>query len=345
MRCREAKRRLNSAGEHDVELIEHLNNCLSCAREAQMMAVLDSVLTSSRERADYPETPFSDIRGKVISRSAGEIDKEKSLMSKIKAEITSHPRFSFGMALTVLVFAFILLVPFSYNKTVGYNLEISSVKADDSLKPESLSQVIAKLGYKDSGRVMLIAEPDNKRLILTNIPTEQAARDVVIAVETTNGQDYAFSITPVVEKVANNLYTRVKDGIVTFKIEGEGKSDDEIGEEIWTVLKQEGINTSVVAVRTDPNGTRDIFIDINDSTDNQMSQSQLEFVTESGDILFSLGESEKVNLNIETEGKTVEEIEAEIREQLKEKNLGNTIIEVIENPDGKHEIILKIDKD
>ena len=144
MRCRDVKRRLNDGGDLDSEILEHLKECRECAREFEALRTLNSAFDMARNEEGLPPTPFKDLKSGLVQLSSQV--KENSIMDKMKNNITKHPKFSFGIAVSVCVFAFVLLVPISYEKTVGYELALSGIGSGDTADKEVAADIVTALG-------------------------------------------------------------------------------------------------------------------------------------------------------------------------------------------------------
>jgi hypothetical protein len=341
MRCREAIRRLNNGGEFDNELIAHLRDCPKCARAAQAARMLDIILTSARGTKGFPETSFSDIRAALLSRSAAEDDTEISFMSKIKNELVSHPKVSLGMIIALTALAFITLVPVSYNKTIGYSLAISNVRADERLQPETLNQVIETLGY-DKTAFEIIPSPVDDNYIISNKPNEKAMIEVALALETLTGEEYAYQVTPIVQPVTSSIISQIKDKILTIRVKIKDKTDDEIARQIKEKLKAVGYDNLKVFVQSDPDV---ITIRINSPDGKEPFGKRIDVIKSEGMEsfeLFNLNLDDMNDLDIDMEGKTDKEIIEEIKGILAKKGFPNATVKVKLNDAGEREIIIDI---
>ncbi|UCC79165.1 MAG: zf-HC2 domain-containing protein, partial [Candidatus Zixiibacteriota bacterium] len=179
MRCRDVKRRLNEAGCLDTEIQEHLRECPECGSEYEALKTLDSAFETARSEEGLPQTPFNDLKT-ALEQLSPQV-KENSIMAKIKNKINRHPRFSFGIAISIFVFAFIILVPISYEKTVGYELALSGIGSGDSTNKEMAADIVTALGY---GEAAFSFEVDGNRVKyhIRGIPSKKAAKEISSAI-------------------------------------------------------------------------------------------------------------------------------------------------------------------
>ncbi len=351
MRCREVRRRLNEAGEPNPEILEHLKTCRSCSREAEAVCVLESAINLSHEADISEPTSFTVLKSRLETAALKEDKKENSIMSKIKNEINTHPKFSFGIVSAICVFMFLLLVPISYDKTVGYDLTLSGINAQNWTGNGDADDMLKALGYDD---IEISIESDGKtvKTIFENLPSKKAVDEITSAMVSMSNSDggmfdFTVSVSPVVIKEFGSIYAQVRDKI-ELKVETEGKTDQEVKEEIEKGLKKRGYDDADVVVISKPDGQREIKIDISYSDDSGSKKIKKE--TQSMTILkdgeaFDFKCTPDVKLNIDTEGKTGEEIKSEIVKELAKKGIKNPNVKIEELKDGRREIRIEVEDD
>ena len=343
MYCREVKRRLNNKTELSTELIEHLKNCPVCAREAELAEMLDSALLSAKMTGD-DSTPFAELKSRIITYAAEKHIEELSLMAKIKREIEHHPKFSLGVAFTIAVIAIMLLVPVSYNKTVGYDLSFKSPQQAGIVSQEQLIKLVSALGY-GSAQVDIDQIQDGSEYRIANLPDNRAAREVEMALTEVTGQRGQVKVKPVVKAVTGSLYAQVKER-TRVEIVTKSKSDEEIQQEIQTKLKEMGINFSDFKIKSSKGGSWTITLPSNDSTGR----------TPLNDIIW-IDFNEQGNLEIgpidefpgatviDIRGKTKDEVKQEITQKLKARGVTDPQIEVLGDDNDNVEVRIKKDKE
>ncbi len=186
MGCREVKRRLNEAGEIDGELREHLDRCPECSREVAAWRLIESTLENARNDHEEPATPFAEIRAKITADTRRKKEKENSIMSEVQKQIVSHRRFSIALAVAVAVFAFVVLVPFSYDRTVGYNIAYTGLDSEYVFSPEMLKGILTSLGYERAD-VELTRNGSFIDYRISDLPSKTAVREVSAAFASLTG--------------------------------------------------------------------------------------------------------------------------------------------------------------
>lgn len=156
MRCAQARQRLiashGDAGD-DRELIRHLQTCSECAAFARAERALGRDLAAVAAEKGVDDMPLSTIRSRVeaqLRETAHPKFKEVSLMSAALRQIKRRPALSFSMATLVVVLFVATLVPFSFTRTVGYEVAIAGVNRDLAVDTAKVSTLLNALGVKDA---------------------------------------------------------------------------------------------------------------------------------------------------------------------------------------------------
>jgi hypothetical protein len=160
MRCSEAKRRLTEhwlttpTEAQDQELLQHLQVCPACARHAAAIRSLRQDFAAARQ--DYAEggLPFPFLKTRVeaqVASSASSMNKkEKSLMSTLMNNFKKRPKLTATIGVVALLTAFLALIPFTFERTVGYEVAVAGVDRDLALDSNKVSALLTKLGMQDA---------------------------------------------------------------------------------------------------------------------------------------------------------------------------------------------------
>lgn len=346
MRCRDAKRRLNDSGELDSELIEHLKDCPSCARDVEAGRILDSVFEIARDNADSDHTPFGIMKSKLETQSSRKNRKDFSIMGRIKYEISDHPRFSVGIIAAICLFAFVLLVPLSYEKTVGYDLSLSGKSAEDTADNNVAADIVSALGYGEAAFSFEVSG-NLVNYHVSGIPSKEAAKEISSALTSLLSSIPEIIITPIIVEATGSIYAQARDKI-DLKVQTKGKTDEEVKKELEEGLRKKGYKDPRVKVTSNADGERRIVIkNVNfseggDKTFQTMEMMEL-LVGEGGEL--EVKSPANVNLDIDAKGKTNEQIIKELKKKLAEKGINNPKITIKDLPDGKREINLEVDEE
>lgn len=340
MNCRKARLLLNNKDAIiNMELIKHLKNCPSCAREVHASEILESALRHERGAQPAPETPFNILRAKVDALSTRRTIKEKTIMSRIKNQLARRPRLVAGFGLALVAFLFVTLFPFSYTRTVGYTVSFNNIGSLATQTSEPLAKVLSSMGYKDVN--IMITDEEFK---ITGLPTRDAAREASLAFQKLAGISAEPLINKVTEKASGSLYAQALEKQRTIEIDAAGKSDSEIQAELTQKLSEAGYQANV-SVTTDPSGERKVLIDMSKEAGDTTEKENMIINCKDG------GDSGKVSvglpipLKVETEGKTDDQIIQEMKAKLAEQGITDAEVTVSPGPDGKKRVEVKVQKE
>lgn len=342
MRCREAKRRLNEAGEIDGEFRKHLDKCPECSREVAAWRLIETTLENARTDHEEPVTPFAEIRAKITADTGRQKEKEDSIMSKVQNQIASHRRFSIALVVAVAVFAFVVLVPFSYDRTIGYNLAYTGLDSKYDLPPEMLTEVLTTLGYQQV-RVELTQNGSYLDYSITGLPSSTAAKEASAAFASLTGYTGMPVITPIIKTVSGSLYAQVRDKLIKIEVESEGKSKAEIKAEIEDKLREQGFANPDVTVTLKPDGMREIKVAVQDSSETGMKEKQIKIICPEDQPIMIKEPS--LEISVDSKDKTDEQIKEEIKQKLAAEGVQDADISVTTDSSGKRKIEIKIEKD
>jgi hypothetical protein len=341
MRCAEARRRLNRNDGYDSELIRHLTECAVCSQVARAERLLVSALADAREREDSAVTPFSDLRRNLTARLSEEERKEKSIMSLAKKQVKKHPRSSLGLALAAAVFTLVILLPLPYSRIVGYEVSFKDADTGQDLPAEELDRTLTILGYEQPPMTVVTGSESEDYTTLF-LPTESAAKEVSFAFQSMTGKRVEIVTRPIIKNVSASLYAQVRDKI-KIEVESKDKTDEQIKAEIEEKLKAQGFSNPDVSVKTKSDGMREIRVGIQDSSQTEKKEKQMEIVLPSDETIQIREPS--VEISVDAEGKTDDEVRQEIERKLAEQGIENADIKVTKDSEGRRQIELKIEKE
>lgn len=249
-----------------------------------------------------------------------------------------RPVLSTAMA-AVAVAAVLLLVPVSYQRTVGHTVTLSMElpapspevmrETSQALKAAVGAQKVrVKLEGGDVARYRFEAESP-----LRSAARIEAATAACVRALASRGLEASYEVSPRYEKVSGNVYAMAGDRIVELRIRREGRTPAEIEADIVSQLEAAGITGATVQVSQDGEQTK-VQIEKNGQGEpgaDGDEHLQLNVQVEGGD-----GADTPVHMiRVEkTPGMTDADVRAEIERQLRELGLeGEVTVE-----DGRIEI-------
>jgi len=339
MRCREAKRRIDAWPDRfDRDVLEHIRSCSSCAEAAEAARYLKEITVREKAADGVSSTPLAEFRARAENRLINKQAKE-TIMSRIKSEVHSRPKLAAGLGLAFFVFLFITLVPFSYDKVVGYEVSFAAGETENAVTVKELTTAMKSLGY---GRASIDTRPD--KIVIRFLPNRDAARETAAVFYALTGYAGEATIKPMVRKVSGSLYAQVRDKY-RVEVETAGKTDQEIAAEIESKLAAEGLADSHVEVQTVGDEMR-VRVEMSRSEGDGETENVIELNLTDGDsISFDAPDQDLERLEIEAEGKSDEEIRAAIKERLAEQGIPEAEVEITTDAEGRRRIEVKVEKE
>lgn len=172
MHCREARRRMTeAAGQYDKEMVEHLLSCPDCSHAADAAGLLERLLEAAPKDKEAV-LPFAAFRERVETAAIQQTVWEK-IMSQIQYQYRTRPRLLTGLGLTAFVFLVLTLIPFSYDRVVGYDIHVAGIPGGGAPSPELVAAGMTAIGRGDI--TVAAGETTGDYRVLGNI-TEPEAR-------------------------------------------------------------------------------------------------------------------------------------------------------------------------
>lgn len=320
MRCRKAKYWIRESGDLSREQLTHLETCQSCRRYYRVVRILDKSLQSLRAEIPADSTPISVLKAEMAARMNR---KEYTVMSKLKNAWGAHPRLSLGVTVGVLAMIFFVLVPIPYQRTAGYNVQFGGVSRANQIDMKQVAEALKAVGFEQVG-VNVAIDGDRGDISLTNLPSYEDAKRAAAAFASLTGTAVRPVFTPIIETVSGSLYAQVKDKLVKVEINGAGKTDEQVRAEIEAQLAAQGFTGSVISLKSDSAGQRQIQLEIEGGGNNSGQTS--------------------TTVQVDTRGKSKEQIEAEVKARLAAQGHPDANINVTESgSDSLRQVEIKIE--
>jgi hypothetical protein len=199
MRCREALNRLNRlerSGQHpDRELLEHLESCPACARQAEAARELGRAFAEMSTRDETDQITWSEQvhRVEAVARAHRNQPKEMPIMSALKRQLKLRPRLSVSLATTMAVLLAATLIPFKFDQTVGFEVAVAGVNRDLALNQDKLNEMLERLGLSNVHITVTGCEA-TCNLVLSDLDSEQDASLLRLAFEEIGGENVVVQL-------------------------------------------------------------------------------------------------------------------------------------------------------
>lgn len=261
MRCREAKRLLNERKMSDPGLLEHIKSCPACARLAAAEGLIDTSLHTVRGDAVDTLTPMAELRTRLESHPARTSRKERLRMAELTHKMSAKKRVGFAIGLAVAALLFFVLVPFSYDRVVGYDLSISGLPAGQQIDVGNITNALEALGIKGAS-VSADYSATGTAVRITNLTDPDAVQTASAAFTTLTGLKGETEVEPRVETVSGSLYAQVQEKLTRIEISTVGGTPEEIQAQIEGQLAAMGFAGAKADVTTDDSGVTRIQITV-----------------------------------------------------------------------------------
>lgn len=219
--------------------------------------------------------------------------------------------------------AALLVIPVSYQRTVGHRIEL--VVSGDALDRVGLERLAGELEQVTRARALDVGRSGDGAVIGVEIAGRSAERaERVAAALVDRLRERAFTasarVSPITETVSGNVYAMVRDRIVVIDVDTEGKTDQEVEDEIRAQLIDEGVADPSVEYHS---GAEEAVLRVDGAHEGKPF----------GLVQRQIGEQRDDNVRMEIgwpdaereEGMTDEELEAKIRAQLEARGLDGEV--------------------
>ncbi len=249
MDCTQIRNRLSDPiAFHAPDVQKHVRDCEGCRSVYEAESVLRDTLSAERKRV-----PASDYctAAHWIDRVAS---KERTLMPSFITRPLGTPARRWGFAVVVAVFAFLVLVPFPYERTVGTTLTITS--PDAAMAQINLADLKVRLAERGLSDVKVTRTSEGADHSLTyhvhGSRTDakaafDATRDMIPAAAAKG--DIEFAAWTVTE--TGSLMAQFGLRSYDFSVNTAGLTDADIQDEIRRQLESQGLDMQNVWLQRD----------------------------------------------------------------------------------------------
>jgi hypothetical protein len=187
--------------------------------------------------------------------------KERLRMAELTHKLSARKRLGFTLGIAVAALLFFVLVPFSYDRVVGYDLTISGIPAGQQIQTGTVIKALDALGIMGASVSVEYGTPEMAVHIM-NLTDPDAARKASAAFTTVTGLKGETEIEPRVETVSGSLYAQVRDKLTVIEVGTEGGTPEEVQAEIESKLAAMGFAEAKADVTVDDSGTATIQITV-----------------------------------------------------------------------------------
>lgn len=221
MRCHDARNLIDRLqaegrrGDDDAQLAEHLESCHECRAYLKASEGLERLLEHGRVDDVAEVTPIELQRQQVQARAAaGKTSaRERTVawrwLPDLSARYRGAARLASGMA--VLLITAISIIPFTFHRTVGYDLNLDGVDHSLVQDDERICELLFGLGLDEAGVDRCGCDTTACCLSILDLKSEQEAMMVAGAIGRLHDERLRTRITPIKAKASRSLLQRAGD--------------------------------------------------------------------------------------------------------------------------------------
>jgi hypothetical protein len=255
---------------------------------------------------------------------------EEGSLMKVLHSLKGHPAMATLLGIAIVA-AVLLAVPISYTKTTGYRatLEIADATGVD------IDAVASEFGKALDAENVMVRAGAGRATISADLPLGAAGGLEGIAsgfakILTEGGIPAMAEIKRVTERVTGNVYAMAANSIIEIRVNSEGKTDEEIEDEIRAQIEAAGLEACLVDVQTG-DGEKRIEVGIQQPVEVGAATSPTPVRITIDGMEPPDGEAlteHCIEIHIPADGKTIEEAEDEALERLAAMGLDVTDIDI-----------------
>lgn len=233
MRCRQAKQKLkskhfeNSEIAKDQTLINHLHECPACASlvSAENLLRLDFQAAAVD---DNEEVVTGWLLKAQVERQAADANRSKFRENYLMASFTKlfkkQSKLTIGVTTVVVVLLLSILIPFSYNKTIGYEVAFAGVDKNLALDSGKIQTLLEKLGI-DGAVIDVSGCEATCNVKISDLKSTDDAKLVLAAFNEIDHVVVLDEIKKMVESESGNIFKKITIDMSSDDNDGDNDSD------------------------------------------------------------------------------------------------------------------------
>ena len=253
MDCTQIRKRLSDPiAYHAPDVQLHIRGCADCRSVFEAESVLRDSLSVERSRV-----PASDY-GSAAQWIDRATSKERKIMPSLITSPLGTPARKWGFGIVAAVFAFLVLVPFPYERTIGTKLTITSPDAAMAqISLDALKSRLAERGLTDVNVARTSGSSGHSLAYYVNGKQDkaqaafEATRDLIPAVAAGG----VVSLEPWTIRESGSLLAQITGHSFNYSASTSGRSDAEIAQDIRSQLESLGMQVQNLSVVRDDTST------------------------------------------------------------------------------------------
>ena len=217
MRCREIRDRIASSATHETGWIDqpevqaHLKACRGCADQARAAGLLNKLLLLAGGDDTVNPTPI-EVQRRLVERriSLRESRQERPIAAATRRPSRRRNVPALAAGTIAVAVALLTVVPFTYDRTIGYDLTLDGVSRHLVTDNEKLCDLLFRLELFEAG-VDVISCDTTCSLSILDLKSKREASLVAGAIARLNEAALTTSIVPIHTKTSGSLLDQVNE--------------------------------------------------------------------------------------------------------------------------------------
>jgi hypothetical protein len=199
--------------------------------------------------------PLERVR-RIAATPPQEHPRGETIMSKL-SRWKSRPRLVSILGVCAVA-AVLLVVPIRYQRTVGHRIDLTV--SGEGLEQVGIERLTGDVGLVTRARALQVSQTAGGATLgieLRATSEERAERVAAALVARLRERTFTAEarVSPITETVSGNVYAMVRDRIIVIDVDTEGKTDQEVEDEIRAQLLDEGVAEPDVKYHSDDQKT------------------------------------------------------------------------------------------
>lgn len=272
MRCWQVRKKLAQSERidrlltEDPAIQEHLDGCPACAALFRAERRLQDDLDIARTSDKSDNLSFTRLKETVEQRASTHLAKpvkEYPSMAKLKRSLLTRPKLSFSLSFAVLFLIAAMLIPFSYDRTVGYEVAFAGVDKNLAMDSDKIQHLLIKLGIDDAKFDVSDCE-ETCKLKVYQLKSPEDAKIIAAAFDEIENTVLLDDIKAITEHDSGNLFHKIKveyidgsNGDITFFSKDQAhqvlveRLGDSLQAELMIWISDDSLNGEQISVTSD----------------------------------------------------------------------------------------------
>jgi hypothetical protein len=199
---------ISPEGARDSELQAHLESCPDCAEHFAALRRLDGALTAASEPDRVDVLLLERQRRMVEARAARRVRP-----ARVSPRLPVRRRLRWSLAaLAAVALVLLAVVPFSYQRTLGYSVTVCCVDADLALETDTICDWLYHIGLDEADYDVLGCDT-TCRLMIVDLQSQAEVHQVMTSLLELAPEATAPSVIPVVQRGSASLLHQAQEKV------------------------------------------------------------------------------------------------------------------------------------